>query len=115
MVARGILSFRGTGPLIGQLKKNANLDDVKNIVRMNGAEMHEGMSRRAPVGKTGHLKRSINLYPSDQGFTIKVASEAEYAPYQEYGTRFQSGTAHVRPAFFYQQIKFINDMKRIMK
>lgn len=114
MVARGILSFRGTGPLIGQLKKNANLDDVKNIVRMNGAEMHEGMSRRAPV-RTTNLKRNIKLHTSDQGFTIKVASEAEYAPYQEYGTRFQSGTAHVRPAFFYQQIKFINDMKRIMK
>ena len=51
----------------------------------------------------------------DNGFTAKVKSEADYAPYQEYPTRYQPGTPHVRPGFFEQRIKFIQDMKRLMK
>lgn len=113
-MARGTIEFRGTADLIGRLKKNANLDDVKNIVRMNGAEMQASMARKAPVDTT-NLKRNIKIVIQDDGFTAKVSSEAEYAPYQEYGTRYQNGTPHVRPAYYEQRPIFLHDMKRIMR
>lgn len=109
-----MVRLRGSKELIGKLKRNANLNDVKQVVVMNTTEMHRKAQRNAPVD-SGNLKRNIRYYQENGGFTGKVASEAEYAPYQEYGTRFQAGTPHVRPAFHKQKSKFINDMKRLMK
>lgn len=113
-MASGSIGFRGTADLIGKLKRSANLNDVKRIVQMNGAEMQGSMSRKAPVD-TSNLKRNIKITILDDGFTARVSSEAEYAPYQEYGTRYQSGTPHVRPAYHEQKPLFLQDMKRIMK
>lgn len=113
-MARGSLEFRGTADLIGALKRKSTLNEVKNVVRTNAAQMHGGAVQRAPVDTT-HLKKSVKLHSLDNGFTAKVASEAEYAGYQEWGTRFQSGTPHVGPSFHFQKIKYLNDMKRLMK
>ena len=113
-MAKAILSVKGTAELKSKLRRNANLDDVKNVVKLNGSEMHRAAQRYAPV-KTGALKRNIKLYSEDNGFTAKVASEAEYAPYQEYGTRYQPGTPHIRPAYHEQKRQFVTDMKRLMK
>lgn len=107
-----MVELRGHRELVGKLKRNANLNDVKNIVRLNGSEMQRNAQRKAPVD-TGHLRRSITLRYQDSGFTAKVKSEAEYAPYVEYGTRYMSAQPHVRPAFHEQKRKFINDLKRI--
>lgn len=108
------MQFNGVNQLVGALKKRANLNDVKDVVKLNGSEMHRKAQRNAPVD-TGNLKRHVTLKAADGGFTAKVASEAEYAPYQEYGTRYQSGKPHIRPAYHEQKGKFINDMKRLLK
>lgn len=108
------MKIRGAGQLKSALKKNASLDDVKNTVRLNGSEMHSSAMKYSPVD-TGFLRRNIKYSTEDSGFTARVASEAEYAPYQEYGTRYQAGTPHVRPAFNKQNSKFLKDMKRLMK
>lgn len=113
-MAKGTLKIKGTADLIGKLRRNATLDDVKHVVRLNGSEMHRSAQRHAPVD-TGNLKRAIKLDVEDDGFTAKVASTANYAPYQEYGTRYQSGKPHIRPAYYEQRQKFIKDMKRLMK
>lgn len=113
-MARGALEFKGIADLSKGLKERANLDDVKKVVKINGSEMHRSAQRNAPVD-TGNLKRFIVISFEDGGFTVKVVSQAEYAGYQEYGTRFQAGTPHIRPSYFEQRQKFINDMKRIMK
>lgn len=116
-MGRASLSVKGTADLIGKLKRNANLDDVKDVVKLNGSEMHINTQRKAPVAKKGggNLKRNVKIYIEDNGFTAKVKSEADYAPYQEYGTRFQPGTPHIRPAYHEQKRRFINDMKRLMR
>ena len=106
--------IRGADQLVGKLKKNAELTDVKRTVQLNGSEMQRAVKRKAPVD-TSHLKGMITIGIQDNGFTAKVKSEADYAPYQEYPTRYQPGTPHVRPGFFEQRIKFIQDMKRLMK
>lgn len=113
-MAKASLRVKGTAELKGKLKRNANLTDVINVIKLNGSEMHRAAQRYAPV-KTGALKRNINLYFEDNGFTAKVASEADYAPYQEYGTRYQPGTPHIRPSYYEQRTRFIKDMRRLMK
>lgn len=109
-----MLKIKGTADLIGKLKRNANLDDVKDVVKLNGSEMHRKAQRYAPV-ETGNLKRNIRYHSEDNGFVAKVASEADYAPYQEWGTRYQSGKPHVGPSFNEQKTQFLKDMKRLMK
>lgn len=113
-MAKGSIDVRGIKELAGGLKKRANLNDVKNVVKMNGVEMHRAVVANAPVD-TSNLKRNIRIYIEDDGFTAKVVSAAEYAPYQEYGTRFQTGTPHVRPGYHKQRSVFLSDMKRLMK
>ena len=104
----------GTEKLIGALKENADLDLVKKTIRLNATEMQKKAMRKAPV-RTGDLRRAIKLRMADGGFTALVRSEIEYAPYQEYGTRFMTGTPHIRPAFHEQSKQFKKDMSRLMK
>lgn len=85
-------------------------NDVSKIIKVNGAEMQRKAMRAAPVD-TGFLKRSITL--DVNALQAKVTSEAEYAAYQEYGTRFQSGTPHIRPAFYDQKPIFLKDMEKL--
>jgi HK97 gp10 family phage protein len=113
-MAKGSFQVTGIKELSAALKKRANLDDVKRVVQMNGSEMARAMNAHAP-SDTGNLKRMIKLSMHDDGFTVKVISGAEYAAYQEYGTRYQTGTPHVRPAYNQQRPKFLSDMKRLMK
>ena len=108
------MELRGTVQLKNALRKNASLDDVKNTVKLNGSEMHSSAMKYSPVD-TGFLRRNIKYNTEDSGFTARVASEAEYAPYQEYGTRYQSGTPHIRPSFHEQSPRFKKDMERLMK
>ena len=82
---------------------------AKQVVKRNGAEMHEKAQRFAPVD-TGTLKRSISLDIVDGGRTAIVRGV-----YQEYGTRYQPGTPFVGPAFKAQVGKFKEDMRGILK
>lgn len=113
-MARGSLTVNGVDKLVGKLRRNANLNDVKNIVKMNGSELQRGAQRNAPVD-TGNLKRNINLHIEDNGFTAKVVSHAEYSGYVEFGTRWIYPRRFVGKAFHKQKRKFNQDMKRIMK
>src|SRR5690625_7535975 len=86
-----IIKVTGADKLIAQLKRNANIDDVKNVVRLNGSEMEKKMKRNASFTKgyqTGETKRSIGLEIKDKGLTAEVKPTTHYAPYLEKGTRF---------------------------
>lgn len=113
-MARGSFRVKGTKQLASKLKRNASLNDVINVVKLNGSEMHRAAQRYAPVD-TGNLKRAIIITTENGGFAMKVASTANYAPFQEYGTRFQPGKPHIRPSYFEQRSKFIADMRRLMR
>ncbi len=113
-----LVKITGADKLLAQLKKNANLNDVKNTVRLNGSELDRLMQRNATFTKgyqTGETKRSIELELKDDGFTAEVKPTTHYAPYLEYGTRFMSSQPFVKPSFDVQQKKFINDMRRLMR
>ena len=108
------IEFKGTDALIGALKEKATMDDVKNVVRMNGSEMQNKSMRLAPVD-TGFMKRSIGITVEDGGFTVRVGSTAQYAPFVNFGTRFQPSQPFLTSSFYEQRNKFMNDMKRLME
>lgn len=108
------LKITGTKELEKQLKKNATMQDIKNVIRMNGAEMQEKAMRNAPVD-TGSLKRYIMISILDGGLTVRVNSLMNYAPYVEYGTRFMAAQPFLKPAYDKQKIAFKRDLERLMK
>ncbi|CAJ2232163.1 HK97-gp10 family putative phage morphogenesis protein [Fructilactobacillus sanfranciscensis] len=108
------VKFVGLNELKVGLKKRTNLSNVAQIVKRNGTQMQDSAQRNAPV-RTGFLRRNIHLNYSDGGMTAKVTSDASYAPYQEWGTRFMAGTPHVGPAYKVQKPIFISDLEKIMK
>lgn len=104
----------GMEKLQRKLKQNVRMDDVKRVVRHNGAEMQTKAQQNAPVD-TGTLKRSIGLEITDGGMTAEVEPAAEYAPYVEYGTRFMEAQPYLKPAFDEQKEKFKKDMKKLVE
>lgn len=104
----------GVEQLQKKLRANATLDDVRRIVRKNGADMQARAQRNSPVD-TGTLKRSIGLEITDGGLTAEMAPTAEYAPYVEYGTRFMDAQPFVKPAHDVQKGQFKRDMDRLTK
>lgn len=109
------MNIKGVEELARALRKGADIRDVANAVKVNGAEMHAKAQRYAPVD-TGNLKRGIKLTMSDGGFTATVdANDISYSVYQEYGTRYQSGTPFIRPAFHEQERSFLSDLDRLLE
>lgn len=112
-MARGSLSFKGIPELSAKLKRNSDMTDVKNVVKVNTAELQTKSQRRVPVD-TGNLKRSIRNDIQDNGMTGKVSATANYAGYIEWGTRFIYPRRYMGNSYFEQRKKFIKDMKRLM-
>lgn len=113
-MAKRNVSLKGVSELTIKLKSNANMKDVKQIVKQNTAELTQGAQRKAPVD-TGNLRRSITMDLIDGGLTGKVKPTADYAPYLEYGTRFQSAQPFMRPSFNKQKAQFKSDMDKLVE
>ena len=108
------LSVKGTDKLFVKLKKNVTMQEVKDAVKSNTAEMQEKSQRNSPVD-TGALKRSINLSILDDGLKGRVSPTMFYAPHVEWGTRSQTAKPFVGPAFNEQRILFLDDLNRLTK
>lgn len=115
----------GLDDLLAALNKAATMDDIKEVVQLNGTELHRRMMRNARfrghwqgnkfVKPTGNLKRSITFTSTVDGLEVRVKPTAGYAAYVEWGTRFMSSQSFVRPSFYEQEKKFKNDLKRLMR
>lgn len=108
------IKIEGLDKLQKHLKKQCTLEDVRNVVKMNGAELQNKAMRTAPVD-TGTLKRSIGLEITEAGMTAEVEATAEYAPYVEYGTRFMKAQPYIRPSLEEQKKSFKNDLSKLLK
>ena len=112
------IKFEGLDELEKSLKENVTMQDVKQVVKQNGAELQQKMQTKAEFTKgyqTGTTKRSIGLEIKDTGFTAEVAPTTEYAPYLEYGTRFMEAQPFVRPALEEQERQFKSDMQKLVR
>lgn len=114
----GRIEVKGLDKLQKALKDNVTLNDVKRVVKHNGAELQKKMQKKADFEKgyqTGTTKRSIGLEIKDGGFTAESGPTTEYAPYLEYGTRFMDAQPFVRPALNEQKQKFKDDLQKLVK
>lgn len=102
------------------LAKMVSKDDVKAVVKQNGAELQDKMQENAESAftrgySTGQTKRSITLKLKDDGLTAEVQPGTDYAAYVEYGTRFMEAEPFVKPAFDAQMGQFKTDMDKLIK
>lgn len=112
------IEIKGLDKLEKKLKENATLNDVKKVVRKNGADLQTGIQRNAEFKKgyqTGTTKRSVVLEIKDGGMTAVSGPTTEYAPYLEYGTRFMEKQPFVKPALDKVSQKFRSDMEQLAK
>ena len=115
----------GLEKLQKKLKQNVQMEDVKKVVRHNGAEMQAKAQQKAPVGTPestgipgyigGTLKRSIGIDITDGGMSAEVEPKADYGAYVELGTRFMEAQPYLGPAFNEQKEKFKKDMKKLVE
>lgn len=112
------MKVKGADALIAQLKRNANLDDVKRVVKMNASELERNMKRNASFTKgyqTGETKRSISTSIEDGGMSAVVGPKTHWSMYLEFSTRFMDAQPFVKPSFAAQEKIFIKDMRRLMR
>ena len=107
------VKFLGIDLLEASLTKKMRAKErAAKVVKSHGGKMQANAMRFAPVD-TSYLKNAITLDVS--ATEAAVESTAPYAVYQEYGTRYQPGTPHIRPAFRAEIHPFLDDMKKVMK
>lgn len=114
----GVIRVEGLEKLQKQLRKNANMDDVKRVVRQNGSELQRKIQSNADFDKgyqTGTTKRSVDLDIKDGGLTAESGPTTEYAEYLEFGTRFMEAQPFVKPAMDEQSKQFESDLRKLMK
>ena len=112
------IKIEGLDKLQKALKKNCTMEDVKRVVRKNGSDLQSKIQDNAEFTQgyqTGTTKRSIRLEITDGGFTAISGPTTEYAPYVNYGTRFQDAQPFVTDAFNEQKEEFKKDMSRLIK
>lgn len=112
-MARSI-QIKGIDRFQKKLRQNVTMNDVKQVVKTNTAEMNRKAQRNAPVD-TGFLRRSIVMKLANGGLSGKSSAGAEYASYLEYGTRFMPAQSFMGPAYRIQKSKFKSDLERLMK
>ena len=89
------------------------MEQSSKVIRNNTERLKASAKAKAPVD-TGFLKNHItSSYPNRLEGHVK--SEAAYSGYQEYGTRFQTGTPHIRPALQEIEPQFKQDMNDVLK
>lgn len=124
------IKFEGVTKIQKALLENADMSDVKKIVRKNGAELQRkaqanadfrghyawekgrGMVFKSP---TGTLKQSIKYEPEDGGLTAVVEPHVDYAAYVELGTRFMDAQPYLKPAWDVQKQKFKSDLDKLVR
>lgn len=114
----GTIRIEGLDKLEKALKENVKLDDVKRVVRHNGAQLQRKIQTNADFTQgyqTGTTKRSVDLWLKDGGLTADSGPTTEYAEYLEYGTRFMDAQPFVKPALDEQEKQFESDMQKLVR
>lgn len=112
------IKVEGLDDLQKAMNENVTMNDVKRVVKQNGAELQKKITRNADFKKgyqTGTTKHSISLEIKDSGLTAESAPETEYSPYLEYGTRFMESQPFVKPVYNEQKKQFKSDMQKLTR
>ena len=117
-MSKNFVKLEGITELSMGLKDRAHMNDVKAIVKQNGAELQskaqDNMDQAYTKGySTGATKRSTTLEIADSGLTAIVGPHTKYFPYLEYGTRFMDAKPTLGPALTYQALRFVDQLNRL--
>lgn len=87
-MSREFIKLEGISELSMGLKDRAHMNDVKAIVKQNGAELQsktqDNMDQAYTKGySTGATKRSTTLEIADSGLTAIVGPHTKYFPYED--------------------------------
>lgn len=108
------IKLDGLDDLDKTFREAVEMDDVKKLVHQGTAYMQQLEMSYTPVD-TAFLKRSETISIEDAGLTGKVETNAEYAEYQEVGTRWIYGKFYAKRANEKAGEKFLSDLERLMK
>lgn len=106
------IEFQGINELKDYMLEAEKLDDVKEITRKYSVQLGRLASILSPVD-TGFLKRSMVVLIQDGGMTGIIEFYAEYAPYQEFGTRWMPGKWYLKRGFDQVVVLYIADLERL--
>ena len=112
------IQLKGMDKLVAGLLKRAKMDVVKQIVKQQTAQLQarsKQMTGTVYAHPTGATKHGIMLSLEAGGLTGIVGMSMEYNPYTENGTRFMRARPVLKPAFLYQKVQFINQLKQAAK
>lgn len=119
------IKVTGLDKLEKKLKKDISMNQVKDVVKKNGADLQTKIQENADfkghmegnkfVSPTGTTKRSVGLELKDGGFTAESGPKTDYAPYLELGTRFMDAQPFVEPALDEVGKNFKDDMKELVR
>ena len=112
------VKLNGMSELLGALKSNVTMDDVKRIVKTNGDRLNRYMKEQTTHAyvkgySTGDTASSINTEVRDGGLTMGVGSTMLYNPYTEYGTRFMSAEPILDPSLERVRPQFLGDLSKV--
>lgn len=110
----------GLEQLVGVLKDNVTMDDVKRVVSTNGQRLTNQMKRQTTLSyvkgySLGDTAGSINLQITKGGMSAEVKATTDYVEYVEKGTRFMSPEPIAQPSLDVIAPKFFSDLQRLTK
>lgn len=108
------MKLNGASKLRTALRRNATMQDVKDVVHSNSAEMTRNAQRLARTD-TGFMKNNTLQFIEDNGMTGGVRSYAHYAIYNDLGTRFMSGNGFIKNPYEIQSAMFVREMEMLTK
>lgn len=117
-MSKGFIKLEGISELSRGLQDRTHMNDVKTVVKQNGAELQskaqDNMDQTYTKGySTGATKRSTTLEIADGGLTAIVAPHTAYFSYLEFGTRWMDAKPTLGPALTYQALRFVDQLNRL--
>jgi len=79
----------------------------------DGAVETQGTAQSLAPVDTGRLRSSIRTEREGE-MSYSVETDVEYASHQEYGTRYQSGKAFLRPSFERHKDEIIANLRKAL-
>jgi len=99
------------------LPKKLARNILRQAIRAAARQLADEVRTRAPVGPTGYLSSSIKSRDSRgerNQVAAKVATDAFYARFVEYGTSKMAAKPFMRPAFDTQKDKLVDLVGRML-
>lgn len=114
------IQIQGLDKLTRKLIKNQALNEAKEVIKKNTAQMHEktisNMIGTYTKGyRTGNTEDNTTFEIEDGGLSGVQTTNTDYIEYLEKGTRYMAAEPTIKPAFDAQKVVFKKEMEDLVK